>query len=152
MSLSISNLAVAQSNLRTSAANYVRLIGHEPRRLTKAKILYKLPRTLRRAIAIAERTNPNILAALHLEDATDHNIKAVKGQLLPTLSVTARYQYRNEPSTTTSSSETASLVGTLQVPLYQGGRVYSRSAKPSSNQASKGSRPSTPAGRCARPW
>lgn len=126
LSLSVSNLAVAQANLRTSAANYVRLIGHEPRKLTKARILYKLPRTLREAIAIAERTNPNILAALHLEDASDHNIKAVKGELLPTVSVSARYQYRNEPSTVLSSSEAASLVGTLQVPLYQAGRVYSR--------------------------
>ena len=37
----------------------------------------KADAVLRKAIAIAERANPNILAALHLEDASDYNIEAV---------------------------------------------------------------------------
>lgn len=136
LSLAVSNLAVARANQRTSAANFVRFVGHQPRKLTRIKILRKLPRTLKRAIAIAEGVNPNVLAALHLEDASVHNIEAVKGVLLPTVSLEARFTYRDEPSVTTSSSETASLIGTVQVPLYQAGRVYSqvREAKQLSSQ------------------
>ncbi len=136
LSLAISNLSVARANLRTSSANYVRLIGHEPRKLTGAKVLRKLPRKLATAIGIAERVNPNVLAALHLEDASQHNVEAVKGNLLPSVSLVARYDYRNDPGTATRRSETASILGSVQVPLYQAGRVYSqvREAKQLSSQ------------------
>ena len=136
LSLSISNLSVARSNLRTSAANYVRFIGHEPRKLTRVKILRPLPKRLQQAVATSERVNPNILAALHLEDASEYNVKAVKGNLLPTVSLQARYQYREDTGTTIDRNEAASVVGAINVPLYQAGRVYSqvREAKQLSSQ------------------
>ena len=126
LSLSLSNLSVAQANLRTSEANYMRLVGHNPRKLTGAKILYKLPRNLKRAISTAERANPNIIASLHLEDAAQHTVKAIKGNLLPEVSVRARYQFRHDPSSNIHTQEAASLVGQVRIPIYQAGRVYSQ--------------------------
>lgn len=126
LSLSRSNLANAVSNLQTSRANYVRLIGRQPGKLTKAKVLRRLPKTLHDAIAIAERTSPQILAAIHFEDAAIYNVKTAKGDLLPTLSLQARYQLRHDPSAFTQTSETATVLGALSVPLYQSGRVYSQ--------------------------
>lgn len=136
LSLSRSNLAVARANSNTSAANYVRFVGHQPRKLTHIKILRRLPKSLQRAIAVAEKANPNVLAALHLEDASVYNTEAVKGNLLPTVSLQARYDYREDPGTTQRSAESASLLGVVRVPLYQAGRVYSevREAKQLSSQ------------------
>ncbi|NNE23746.1 MAG: TolC family outer membrane protein [Rhizobiales bacterium] len=136
LSLSISNLAVAKSNLRTSEANFVRFVGHQPRKLSHIKILRRLPKTMQQAIAVAEQANPNVLAATHLEDASVYNTEAVKGNLLPTVSLQARYDYRENPGARTNSNESASLLGVLQIPLYQAGRVYSevREAKQLSSQ------------------
>ena len=136
LSLSRSNLSNAQSNLQTSRANYTRLVGHAPGKLRKAKVLRRLPKSLQEAIAIAERTNPNILAAMHIEDASRHNIEAVKGQLLPTLSLQARFSLRHEPSAFTNTSENGTVLGALSIPLYQAGRVYSevREAKQVASQ------------------
>ncbi len=135
-SLARSNLANARSNLQNSRANYVRLIGHPPGKLTRAKVLRRLPKTLQHAVAVAERTNPRILAAVHFEVASRHNIDVAKGNLLPTLSLQAQYQLRNDPSTFTSTSETAVVSGVLSVPLYQSGRVFSqvRQAKQTASQ------------------
>ena len=136
LSLALSNLAMAQASKQTSAANYWRLVGRQPEKLSGARILYRLPRTLRQAISVAGRKNPTVLAALHLEEASRHNIEAVKGDLLPTVSLQARYQFREQPSSSTSNTQTASVLGIIQVPLYQAGRVYSqvREAKQLSSQ------------------
>ncbi|MDH3743382.1 MAG: TolC family outer membrane protein, partial [Hyphomicrobiales bacterium] len=126
LSLSISDLAVAKSNLRTSSANFVRFIGHEPGKLTHIRILRKLPRKLSQAVAVAERMNPNVLAALHLEEASVYATEAIKGNLLPTVSLEARYDYRKDLSPSRRSTESASLAGVLRIPLYQAGLVSSQ--------------------------
>ncbi len=126
LSLSRSNLSNARSNLETNRAIYTRLTGRKPGRLTKLKVLRRLPKTLSRAIAIAERTNPTILSAVHIEEAARHDIKTAKGDLLPTLSLQARYQLRHDPSTFTRTSEAAQVLGALSVPLYQSGLQYSQ--------------------------
>jgi TolC family type I secretion outer membrane protein len=136
LSLSRSNLSTAKSNLQTSRATYTRLIGQAPGKLRQAKVLRRLPKTLQEAVAIAEQTNPNILAAMHIEDASRHNIQAVKGQLLPTLSLQARYSLRDNHQAFPDSSETVTVLGALSIPLYQAGRVYSevREAKQLASQ------------------
>ena len=126
LSLSRSNLATARSNLQTSRANYVNLVGRSPGKLTGAKVLRRLPKTLQQSVAIAESVNPNVLAAMHLDDASRHNVEAVKGNLLPTLSLQARYELNHDPSTTARTSERGVILGALTIPLYQAGRVYSQ--------------------------
>ena len=125
LSLSRSNLALALSNLQASRANYVRLIGHSPGRLKGAKILARLPKSLKQAISTADRVNPTILAAISLEEASRHNIEVAKGNLLPIVSLRLRYELQHDPSATTRRAEEALLLGELEVPLYQAGRVYS---------------------------
>ena len=48
------------------------------------------------------------------------------GELLPTLQLEANYTKRFDPSTALDSTETSSLVGRLNVPIYQGGEVHAR--------------------------
>lgn len=118
----------AQSNLQTSIANYRQVIGVEPKSLAPAQSIEKvLPRTLDEAIAISQREHPLIQQILHSVDTAALAVKVVEGELLPTLgvrgSVQQRYDLSNVPGTQALSG---SIVGTLTVPLYEGGEVYAR--------------------------
>ncbi len=132
-----SNLAIAKSNLAAAAAFYVRVFGVPPRKLYYPKrTLTRIPKSLKAAIRIAEQQNPSVLAASFTELAARYAIKVARGNLLPTLSVAAEYSLRVNSSTTVRKTETGSVVGSLTVPLYQGGGVYSsvRQAKQTANQ------------------
>ncbi len=119
-------LAVARSNLAASVAFYIRVIGKRPNRLRFPGTSPGIPRNLRSALAIAAKTSPNILAAAFNLEAAQQNIKVLKGDLLPTLSLQAQYSLRSEPSATVKRTGTGVIQGVLSVPLYQGGRVYSQ--------------------------
>ncbi len=129
----------AQSNLQTSIANFRQYVGIEPRDLQPARPLEKLvPRTLDNAIALSEMENPSIQAARHNVDSAALNVKIIEGQLYPSLGVTGavarRYDPINQPG---SNSFQASVVGSLSVPIYEGGAVYAavRQAKEILGQA-----------------
>ncbi len=137
LSQSQSNLAVAKSNLAASAAFYVRVFGIKPKKLYyPKKTLARIPRSLKGAARIAEGQNPTVLAASFTEIAARYAIKVAKGNLLPTLSVQAQYSRRERDTATLLKNEQGSVVGSLSVPLYQAGRIYStiREAKHTANQ------------------
>ncbi len=134
---SISTLAQARANLASSRAVYGRVIGSRATSLRYPPSIRRvLPRTLSRALDIGKSKNPQLLAASYSELSARHAVKVVKGELYPDLSLEASYSYRRNPSSTTSRSETASLIGRLNIPLYQSGSVYSRvrQAKQSASQ------------------
>ncbi len=137
LSQSQSNLAVAKSNLAASAAFYVRVFGVKPRKLYYPKrTLARLPKSLKAAVRVAEEQNPTVLAASFTEIAARFAIKVARGNLLPTLSLQAQYSRRERDSTTLFKNEQGTVVGSLTVPLYQAGTVYSqiRQAKQTANQ------------------
>lgn len=121
-----SELAVARSNYAASVASYIRVIGHQPSKLRFPAISRRMPRSLQVALATAARTSPTILAAAFNHRAAKENIKVLRGDLLPTLSIQAQYSLRSEPSSTIKRTGTGTLQGVLSVPLYQAGRVYSQ--------------------------
>ena len=129
----------AQSNLQTSIANFRQVVGVEPRNLQPARPLEKLlPRSLDAALSSSLTEHPAIQAALHNVDTAALNVKVIEGQLYPTVGVTGsvskRYDTINNPDSRTLS---ASVVGSLSVPIYEGGAVYAgiRQAKELLGQA-----------------
>ena len=135
---SVSTLAQARANLASSRAVYGRVIGSRATSLKYPRSIRKiLPRTLNRALDIGKTNNPQLLAASYSELSARHSVKVIKGELYPDLSLEASYSYRKNPSSTTSRTETASLIGRLNIPLYQSGNVYSRvrQAKQSASQS-----------------
>jgi len=133
----ISTLAQARANLASSRAVYGRVIGSRATSLKYPPSIRKiLPRTLNRALDIGKSKNPQLLAASFSELSARRAVDVVKGELYPDLSLEATYSYRRNPSSTTSRTETASLIGRLNIPLYQSGNVYSRvrQAKQSASQ------------------
>ena len=125
-SQSRSDLAVAIGNLQTSVANYIRIIGDKPRRLQFPRLSPRVPKTLRAAIDISGETNPQILAAAFNEEAAAANIGVRKSDLLPKLNFEALYQVSTNATSISGTTETGIIQGTLSVPIYQSGSVYSR--------------------------
>jgi len=120
------DLSIAQGTLYGDQALFAQFIGHPPGTLRDPGPPTKLlPKTLQGAIDIAEAENPGILGAIFRERAQQHQVKAVKGQLLPSLSVNASQTWTNQPFGLphVAFEEETRVYGQLTVPLYQAGSV-----------------------------
>ena len=126
LSLSESTVAEAKSNLAASIATYNKMVGHAPGSLKYPK-LPKLPKSLERATSIAEKINPNILAAAFVAEAARQNVGVVRGDLLPTVSLQASGTETIPDFDHDNVGETSRLtiLGSVSVPLYEAGSVYS---------------------------
>ena len=134
-----SDAFVAHSNLLTSLAVYRQIIGEQPRSLAPAQPLSALlPKTVKAATDLALREHPDVVAALHAADSASIAVKIAEGVLYPTVNLTGnlqrRYDVQNIRDTRTA---TASIVGALNIPIYDGGASYAsiRQAKETWGQA-----------------
>jgi len=122
-----SAMLAAESTLVTSKANYRQVIGVEPINLAPGSPVDRYsPRTLPGAIDRGLIENPNVTAAMYGIDVAHLQVKINEGALYPTLAVAAsalQNSYVQNGSTPLFWS--ASAIGTLTVPLYQGGGEYS---------------------------
>jgi outer membrane protein len=148
LSSAIAELNVAQSNLKASRATYELVIGHPPNNLdTPASIVSVLPSSLDEAMTLGDGENPVILSAVYQEEASLYTVNQIIGELLPNVSLQATYQQRfgfmNTPDLPGDSSlneeDTTTVMGRVNVPLYQGGGVAARvrQAKETNNQLKK---------------
>ena len=139
VALSNANAFTARSNLQNSLAVYRQLMGEQPKNLSPAKPVDNLiPKKVDEAIALALAEHPLIQAALHAVDASQLNVKVQEGTLYPTLSVTASYgQTWDTNNAPHSKTTTAAAIGTLSIPIYDGGTNYAniRQAKEQLGQA-----------------
>ncbi len=124
---SISDLDAARAQLKTSRANYERVIGSPPSRLRAGGVPGKfLPKSFADARRLATNESPTVVAALYSEQAARYNVERIWGELLPSVSVQASLQKSYQPAEGVNSTETAQVIGTLSVPIYNGGSVRSR--------------------------
>ena len=124
---SVSALDLARSNFNTSRGNYERHVGRPANNLVEPNPDSKrLPKSLDEAISISTRENPTVVAALYREQGARHTVDRIWGELLPTVQVDAAYQRRFDPSATLEQSETTTVVGRVNVPIYTTGEVQAR--------------------------
>jgi outer membrane protein len=144
----LATLAAAQANLKTSRAAYEQIIGHPPGNLvTPGSIRHLLPGTINDAMTLGDGENPIILAAVYDEEASLYAVQQIMGELLPQVTLEANYQERfgflgtpDVPGDAELEKEaTTTVLGRLNVPLYQGGGVSARvrQAKETNNQLKK---------------
>jgi outer membrane protein len=108
-----SQLLVAQSNEVTSEANYRRVIGVDAGKLAPGTPVDRLsPSTLP-------------LAAMYGVDVAELAVRVSEGALYPNLSVAATASKNYDATSAINKQTLASIVGTLTVPLYQGGGEFS---------------------------
>ena len=123
-----SGLDLAKANLKSSRAVYEQFVGSPPRNLSEPNPNVKLlPRSLDDAIGIGTKENPQVVAALYNEQSARYQIEQIRGELLPEAQLEASFTNRFDSSRQIEETETTSVVGRLNVPIYaNGGEVYAR--------------------------
>src|SRR4029077_10909855 len=137
---SITQLYAAQANLKTSRATYEQVIGHPPSNLVNPpSIAHLLPSQLEDAMTLGDGQNPFILAAVYQEEASLYNVAQIEGELLPQVTLDVDYTQRFGQSRTLTEQQVTTVIGRVNVPLYQGGGVAARirQAKDTNNQLKK---------------
>jgi outer membrane protein len=123
-----SQLLTAQANYTASVGTYRQVIGVAPGQLAPASPVDRFsPPTLAKAVALGVQASPAVAVAAFNIDAAELNVKVAEGALLPNLSVQASVQqnWLGVGQLSTMDSFNASVLGTLNVPIYQGGSEYS---------------------------
>ena len=123
-----SQVLTAQANYTASVATYRQVIGTEPSHLTAGMPVDRFsPHALPAAISVGIAANPSVTTAQYNVDVAVRQVKVAEGALYPTLSVQGNFTKNYEPvgSLNTIESYSASVLGTLSVPIYQGGAEYS---------------------------
>jgi len=120
-----SSMLAAESTLTTSKANFRQVIGVEPVNLAPGSPVDRFsPHTLPAAVDQGLIENPNVTAAMYGIDVQFLQVKINEGALYPTLVVQGSAQQASYPQLSIPQTWTASAIGTLTVPIYQGGQEY----------------------------
>lgn len=120
-----SELEIARANVIAARATYTQIVGHDAVHLVgPRKVEGLLPRSLNEALAGAQTDNPDVAAALYLEEANRHAVTQARADLLPKATLAGTWQAADDPTPGVKSSTEAALVARLSVPLYEGGAVY----------------------------
>ena len=123
----VSALDLARANLRRSRAAFERTVGYPPAVLTDQKVPTRLlPKSLNEAVDITLRESPAVVGALYTEQGARHNVDAVWGELLPTVQLDASYAHRYDPTRSVDETETSTVTGRVNVPLYEAGDTQAR--------------------------
>jgi outer membrane protein len=123
-----SQVLIAEANYKASVATYRQVIGSEPGRLTPASPVDRFsPHNLASAIAVASTNNPAVTLAQFNVDAAALAVKVAEGALYPTFSVQGSFtkNWGSTQALTIMENYNATVLGTLSVPIYQGGAEYS---------------------------
>jgi outer membrane protein len=122
-----SQVSVAQALLKSSLARYRQAVGGEPKKLSPGKTVERLlPVNLTRALELGLSEHPSLNASLHQLDLAEFNVKLAEGELYPTVALTGSVGQRYDLQGLGDRRSSASLVGSVNVPLYEGGEVTSR--------------------------
>lgn len=116
----------AEGDLENSRTNFERVIGMPPADLKSPALKYELPKALEDAIKEASKKNPKVISAYYVEKAARKNIAKVNGELLPDLSLEGTLRKSADNASAGSTNESAQILATLTIPLYQQGAVSSR--------------------------
>jgi len=116
----------AEANYETSRAVYKQAIGLEPGKLAAASPVDRfIPNNRATAVSIGAAQHPTVVAAQYTVDAATQQVKVAESALQPTVSLQGNVQENYASALSTYQSFSASLLGQVTVPIYQGGSDYS---------------------------
>jgi outer membrane protein len=123
-----SQVLLAEANYTASVATYRQVIGVQPGKLAPASPVDRFsPHTLPGAIAVGTASNPAVTGAEYNVDVALQAVKVAEGALYPTVSVQGNFtqNWLSTQSLSVMNAYNASILGTVSVPIYQGGAEYS---------------------------
>lgn len=131
-----SDFSLAEANLKASRAIFRQVVGTDPGRLSPGQPIDRLlPGNEKAALQIGYVEHPASRAALHAVDVAALNVRVIEGELAPTVSLQGNVGHQWDdisisPDTAGTAGErtttSASILGVVRVPIYQGGQEYSR--------------------------
>ena len=140
LSRGLADLNVAEVALAISKEIYAQVIGEPPAQLIPASPVDRLiPATEAAAIDTTIHEHPAILGASYDVDVAAVSIKLAESSLLPSMSVqgSVSRSFQSDPTLSTMATDQASVMGQLNVPIYDGGTASSqtRQAKEVASQS-----------------
>src|ERR1700743_919464 len=140
LSRGLSDLNAAEVNLAVSQATYAQVIGNSPSQLKPADVVDRyLPHTREDAVTMAMKENPAVGAAGFDVDVATTSINVAESSLMPTVTVQGNVSHssQDDPTLSTFATDQASVVGSVNAPLYDGGTGASqtRQAKETATQS-----------------
>ena len=121
-----SQVLTAEANLKASQAAYRRVIGVEPVGLRAAMPVDRLsPQSLEASIGQGISVHPTVTASQYTVDTAQYAVKAAEGTLYPTVTAEASVQKRWDLAPGSFDQVTGTVLGRVNVPIYQGGSEYS---------------------------
>lgn len=125
----LADLNAAEVALAISQATYAQVIGNTPSQLRPAETIDRLgPRSREDATGIAFNQHPAVLAASFDVDVASTSIRVAEGSLLPSITVQGSVSRSrdNDPTLGSRGTDQASIVGSLNQPIYDGGTAASQ--------------------------
>jgi len=116
----------AEGDAETSRGVFRQITGVDAINLTKPNPILDLPKGAKETIGLATAQNPNVIAANFDEKAAFHNVREIKGELLPSLDVLGSATKARNQVVLNRDTTDFEMRAQLTVPLYQQGAVYSR--------------------------
>jgi len=140
LSRGLADLNVAEVALAISKEIYAQVIGEPPAQLIPASPVDRLiPATEAAAIDTTIHEHPAILGASYDVDVAAVSIKLAESSLLPSMSVqgSVSRSFQSDPTLSTMATDQASVMGQVNVPIYDGGTASSqtRQAKEVASQS-----------------
>ncbi|MEJ1996017.1 MAG: TolC family outer membrane protein [Limibacillus sp.] len=136
LSRAVSSRIQAEGELASAIATYEQVIGEKPSGVEQAPIPGGLPASREETVSAALNDNPNVIAAIFVQQAAEARVDASEAELNPEVNLVGTLAHgRNQTRSNTDSSE-ASIIAQLVIPIYQQGFVSSqvRESKQISNQ------------------
>ena len=116
----------SEANLTNSRANYLQAVGEMPGTLKAPPQVQNLPLSEDIAVKQATQYNPQVLTAQANEQAARAGVDVATAQLMPSVGVTGQLAYQQDQQISGTNTNSAQILLTLTVPLYQGGGEYSK--------------------------
>lgn len=116
----------AEGALEVSRAQYRNVVGEFPGSLKAPPVPTDIPADSDGAVRQALESNPDIRAAVFDEKASASGVTEVRGELLPTVSLSGSMTKSRDASAENTRLTDYQAQVSVSVPLYQSGSVYSR--------------------------
>ena len=136
LSRAVSSRIQAEGELASAIATYEQVIGVNPSGVEQAPAPSGLPASRDETVSSALDDNPNVIAAVFVQQAAEARVDASEAELNPEVNLVGSLGHtRNQTRSNTDTNE-ASIIAQLVIPIYQQGFVSSqvRENKQISNQ------------------
>jgi TolC family type I secretion outer membrane protein len=116
----------AEGDLEAARAAYIQVVGTPPTNLALPEVPADLPESMIAAAEWATEGNPQVIAAEFDERSAANTVDQVRGELLPELNLRGEATRGHDVLGLDGRTDDLRATMNVEVPLYQGGAVYSR--------------------------